>query len=135
MDHFSERFKGTRTPSSQIDRGPAENPAGDLGENKDRFDETEFEKYICQPFTMGELDASLDSLPSNKSAGPDHIANELIRNSSFKARMYLQIFLNKILEEGKVPNPLNKGKCVLVFKVSYEVQDYNILIFLRAAIP
>ena len=40
-----------------------------------------------------------------------------MKNSSLKFRQYLLIFLNKIMEEGVVPEALNSGKCMLIYKV------------------
>ena len=45
------------------------------------------------------------------------IPNELLKNSSSKFQQYLLEFLNKILKEGMVPEALNTGKCILVYKV------------------
>ena len=50
--------------------------------------------------------------------GYDSIPNELLKNSSFDFKQYLLIFYNKILGDGVVPQALNIGKCMLVYKVS-----------------
>ena len=44
-----------------------------------------------------------------------------MKNSSLKFRQYLLIFLNKIMEEGVVPEALNSGKCMLIYKVMITV--------------
>ena len=66
---------------------------------------------------MDELDILLDGLPNSKAAGIDNVPNELLKNSSITFRIYLITFLNKILEVGEVPQELNVGKCMLVYKV------------------
>jgi hypothetical protein len=48
------------------------------------------------------------------------IPNELLKNSSYNFKQFLLVFLNKILEDGSVPEALNKGKCMLIFKVNYQ---------------
>ena len=81
-----------------------------MGENK-------FEDQICSPFSFVELDQILKELPNNKASGYDNISNEMIKNSSQTFRLYLQTFLNKIIDDGEVPSDLNIGKCILVHKV------------------
>ena len=89
-----------------------------------------FEDKICAPYTHSELDKILHELPKNKSSGCDKIPNELLQNSGSKFRQYLILFLNKVLEEGVVPSSMNRGKCVLVHKVS--VVFKNVKFFLEA---
>ena len=43
--------------------------------------------------------------------------NELLKHSGLQSRLYIMDFLNQILEEGRVPEELNVGKCVLLHKV------------------
>ena len=74
---------------------------------------------MCAPYSHDELDRILLDLPKNKSSGYDRIPNELLRNCGVKFRQYLITFLNRIMEDGIVPEDLNKGKCILIHKVSY----------------
>ena len=48
------------------------------------------------------------------------IPNELLKNGSYNFKQFLLVFLNRILEDGSVPEALNKGKCMLIFKVNYQ---------------
>ena len=41
----------------------------------------------------------------------------MLKNSSFGFMQYLLVFLNKILADGVVPQALNLGKCMLIYKV------------------
>ena len=66
---------------------------------------------------MAELDELLSCLKNGKAAGVDNVPNELLKNTKFKFRTYLLTFLNKIIEIGEVPEELNIGKCMLVYKV------------------
>ena len=52
------------------------------------------------------------------------IPNELLKHSSPQFKQYLLVFLNQVLEDGVVPEQLNTGKCMLVFKVGvlYEIK-------------
>ena len=86
-----------------------------------------FEDKICAPYTHSLLDEILKNLPKNKSAGCDKIPNELLQNSGSMFRQYLILFLNKVLEEGVFPSSLNKGKCVLVHKVSILVSRISLI--------
>ena len=45
------------------------------------------------------------------------IPNELLKHSSSRFKEYLLVFLNQVLEDGIVPEAMNTGKCMLVFKV------------------
>ena len=85
-----------------------------------------FEDQVCPPFTVSELDEELDHLPDGKASGYDCISNELLKNSGSGFRLYLHTFLNKILEDGIVPQDLNVGKCLLVHKVDIIWQKYLI---------
>ena len=77
-----------------------------------------YEKIVCSPYTFSELDQILKELPNGKSSGCDTVPNELLKNSGLKFKSYLLIFLNRIMDEGLVPEELNKGKCILIHKVS-----------------
>ena len=46
------------------------------------------------------------------------IPNELLKNGSFKLKQFLLVILNQILEDGIVPQALNIGKCILIYKVT-----------------
>ena len=47
----------------------------------------------------------------------------MLKNSGPKFRKHLLIFLNKIIENGQVPEAMNKGKCMLLSKVSRYKKD------------
>ena len=76
-----------------------------------------YEEEVCQPFSMHELNTSLENLPTGKASGCDKVANELLSHTGEKFRGKLLLLLNKILEEGRVPSDFNVGKCMLIFKV------------------
>ena len=123
LQHFETVFQGKRHPvyaptllPNQEDLCIAElNQI--LGQNLPAFQPTQFEDDVCSPYTFLELDQILGKLPSAKSSGYDKISNELLKNASFKFKQYILIFLNKIIEEGVVPQKMNIGKCILIFKV------------------
>ena len=77
----------------------------------------QFESKICTPYTMTDLEETLQNLPNGKASGYDRIPNEMLKHSSFRFKLYLQTFLNRIIEDGEVPPDLNLGKCVLIYKV------------------
>lgn len=124
LEHFSTVFDGKRVPV-YADSEPVDQVELALHEidqlllgMPQGYKEDEFEEIVCSPFTFNELDSCLEDLPNGKAAGVDNIPNELLKHSSLQSKLYLQTLLNKILQEGEVPPDLNKGKCMLIFKVS-----------------
>ena len=125
LDCFEDIFKGQRVPvfpSSELALPSQTSMAlqdmdAILQNVTPCFAPDKFEDQVCPPFTVSELDEELDQLPDGKASGYDCIPNELLKNSCSDFRLYLLTFLNKILEEGSVPQDLNIGKCVLVHKV------------------
>ena len=87
--------------------------------NKDTpsFNPTLFEEQVCTPYTFTELEEELKQLSDGKSSGYDNIPNELLKNTGLRFMLYLQSFLNKVMEDGQVPQDLNIGKCMLIYKV------------------
>ena len=126
VDHFANIFHGQKEPPSSSNNNssnsasitPEEVDAVCGGQRHTR-QPAEFEEDVCSPMTYTELEGLLDMLPKGKSSGYDYIPNEFLINSSDKFKQYLLIFYNKILEEGKVPEELNIGKCVLIHKVNH----------------
>ena len=123
LDHFTKIFIGQRTPVyPDVDHAnmitmtltdinnilaglPSDCPAD------------KFEKDVCAPYTLTELTQILSSLTAGKAAGVDQIPNELLKHCSANFKQYLLLFLNQLIEEGRVPESLNLGKCVLIHKV------------------
>ena len=126
LSHFATVFEGKRVPVLAED-DPVDQMELSLKEldqilslETPSFKEDHFETMICNPFTFIELERTLSDLPNGKAAGADNLANELLKNSSYRSKFYLQSFLNKIIQDGEVPVELNRGKCMLVFKVQSE---------------
>ena len=88
-----------------------------LAKEGPEYEEDQFESKVCPAYTFTELEQILADLPDGKAAGGDNISNELLKHSSFQSKLYLQTFLNKIIQDGEVPVELNQGKCMLIFKV------------------
>lgn len=84
-----------------------------------------FESNICSPYTFTDLDQTLQNLPNGKSSGYDCVPNEMLKNSSFHFKLYLQTILNRIIEDGEVPPDLNLGKCMLIYKVRINFLNYH----------
>ena len=129
IDHFSNIFKGERKPTvnegtanSSVDSRSKETITGSVSR-----DPTEFEEEICPPMSIIELDDLIKKLPTGKSSGYDSIPNEFLINSNFKFRQYLNVFYNKIIKEGRVPEDLNLGKCLLLHKVEYYLLNQIII--------
>ena len=123
LHNFGNIFVGQRIPVFPLDRVPDQVSLSIaeldqiLGENTPSFAPDHFEEKVCAPYTFVELNDILGQLPSNKASGYDSIPNELLKNCSTRFKHYLLIFLNKILEDGIVPQNLNSGKCMLIHKV------------------
>ena len=123
LDHFGKIFLGKRCPVFPIDSSPDQVQLSllEMDQLLDQgipsFQPDKFEQKVCSPFTYIELDQTLRKLPSGKASGYDKIPNELLKNSSSKFKQYLLVFLNKILADGVVPQEMNLGKCMLIYKV------------------
>ena len=121
LDNFSVIFEGQRVPIFPIEKQTDQAEVSLieleqlLSNSPISFKEDEFETKVCSPYSFIELEEALQNLPTGKASGYDDIPNELLRQSSHKARLYLQTFLNKIIEDGEVPQDLNVGKCMLIF--------------------
>ena len=123
LSHFASVFEAKRVPI-HVENDPVDHIELSLREldqilslETPSFKEDQFESMICSPFTFIELERTLSDLPNGKAAGADNLANELLKNSSYQSKFYLQSFLNKVIQDGEVPVELNRGKCMLVFKV------------------
>ena len=123
LDNFTQIFKAQRIPvfATPIPQDQTQLAINDLEEilskNTVSFESTKFEEDVCSLYTFTELGQELDGLANGKASGYDNVANELLKNSGDKFRLYLLSFLNKVLEEGVVPQDLNIGKCLLIHKV------------------
>ena len=124
LEHFEQIFVGKRVPVSSTNPDPTNQADIALSEmehilNKDTpsFNPTLFEEQVCTPYTFTELEEELKQLSDGKSSGYDNIPNELLKNTGLRFMLYLQSFLNKVMEDGQVTQDLNIGKCMLIYKV------------------
>ena len=135
LDHFKTIFEGSRVPvftnTNDVDQVDIALQDIDqiLASTTPSFQEDQFESDVVSPYSFSELESILDSLPPRKAAGFDNISNELLKNTNFDSRLYLQTFLNKIISDGEVPPDLNLGKCMLVHKVKHTVSNVQIYIY------
>jgi hypothetical protein len=132
MHQFSKIFEGKRHPIY-----PTIHPLDQtdislheinqiLSQSSHTFKSDHFEEQVCPPYTFLELEETLGNLQAGKASGYDRVPNELLKNSSFNFKQYLLIFLNKILDDGSVPQRLNEGKCMLIYKVVKMIKTKNI---------
>ena len=124
LQHFATIFAGQRCPVYTASPQPQDQVELSileldriLANTTPTFDEHHFQEQVCPPYSFVELEEALEKLPNGKASGYDRLPNELLKHSSFKYKLYLQSFLNKVLEEGTVPEGLNVGKCMLIHKV------------------
>ena len=96
-----------------------------MGQNLPTFYPCHFQTHVCTPYSYAELTEALTKLPSGKSSGYDGIPNETLKNTGFSFRLYLQTFLNRILETVVVPQALNLGKCILISKVCIKINYHH----------
>ena len=127
LAHFGIIFQGQRVPvypSKAVDQ--VELTILELEQILDQptppVNSDMFESKICTPYTITDLDVTLQNLPNGKASGYDRIPNEMLKHSSFRFKLYLQTFLNRIIEDGEVPPDLNIGKCVLIYKVHQNIK-------------
>ena len=123
LSHFGTIFQGKRSPIY-----PPDEPADQMGladtdiqnilsQPPSDVPPDKFENDVCPPMSFLELDQLLQKLPLGKSSGYDRVPNEFLRNSSFLFKQYLLVFYNQIIKDGCVPESLNAGKCILIYKV------------------
>ena len=125
LSHFADVFQGQRVPvfpvsgdiPSQTDLAVSEMESI-LRDGTPFFQPTTFDDEVCPPFSFTELQGELQKLKDGKASGYDGIPNELLKNTGDKFQLYLQTFLNTVLDTGSIPPDLNVGKCLLVHKVS-----------------
>ena len=123
LKHFKTIFEGQRHPvfteSSLSDQNLIALQEIDdiLNQESISYQSNHFENDVCPPFTFTELEHTLESLPNGKATGYDRLPNELLRNCSKTFKQYLLIFYNQIISDGSVPELLNHGRCILVYKV------------------
>ena len=123
LDHFTEIFIGQRIPVFPTADHPDQTTLTlqDIGNILANYSPNcpvdKFDKEVCTPYTLTELTQILGSLSTGKAAGFDQLPNELLKHCSQKFKQYLLLFLNQIIEEGRVPESLNLGKCMLIHKV------------------
>ena len=123
LDHFGKFFQGQRIPVF-TDPEPLDQVAltiqeldNILGKSHINLPDDKFEEQVCSPYSFTELNQILATLPSGKASGYDQVPSEFLKHSSFKFKQYLLTFLNQIIKDGKVPEELNLGKCMLIYKV------------------
>ena len=122
LANFGTIFKGQRVPvyptkdANQVELTILELEQI-LGQTNPSTIPTMFESKICAPYTIADLDATLQNLPNGKASGYDRIPNEMLKNATSRFKLYLQTFLNRIIEDREVPPDLNIGKCMLIYKV------------------
>ena len=123
LDHFKSVFQGENQPvynsHTETDQLALaeEEMINIIGAIDPTIPSDKFEKKICSPISSVELEKILGNLANGKSCGYDRVPNELLKHSSQQFKMYLLTFLNKIIEDGIVPEALNLGKVMLIYKV------------------
>ena len=66
--------------------------------------------------TGEELNKVINDLLREKAVGLNGVSNELIKCLSVGSREYLRTFVNKCLEERKMPQKLKEGRVKLLLK-------------------
>ena len=124
LSHFTKIFDGQKSPvfieptyQDQVALSIEEIDAV-LGSTQTEVPHDKHEARICKEFSFTELEIALAALPDGRAAGIDNVPNEFLKHCSFKYKQYLLVFLNRIIRSGTVPDELNRGKCMLIFKVS-----------------
>ena len=125
LHHFGQMFVGKETPiyPSTVHDDNVQLSITDidsvLGSRRRDVNPTKFDPQVCRLFSAVELDTTLAAMSNCKASGHDNIPSEFLKNCSKKFRTYLLLFLNKILLDGIVPEELNRGKCILIYKVVF----------------
>ena len=123
LAHFETIFQGKRSPVFFPDEQPDQMTLSDieiqniLNQSSPNIPSTKFEDEVCPPMSFMEFEQILGKLPLGKASGYDQIPNEFLKQASFHFKQYLLAFYNQIITDGKVPESLNIGKCILIYKV------------------
>ena len=136
LEHFGRMFVGSKNPVFAADV-PEDQVAlsiseidSVLGTRSRNLAPDLHETRVCRLFSAYELDKILGNLTDGKASGHDDVPPEFLKHSTVKFRHYLLVFLNKIIVDGTVPEALNRGKCMLVYKVHEDISkhvDENVL--------
>ena len=124
LENFGKMFVGSMEPD-YVDNVPGDQISlsideidSVLGSRSRSIDPERHQDRVCRPFSAHELDRTLEALTGGKASGHDDVPPEFLKNSTLKYRQYLLEFLNRVISDGIVPEVLNRGKCMLIFKVS-----------------
>ena len=83
-------------------------------------------KHECEKdFTLKEFNDSLTKLKNNKTAGPDRIPAEMIKNSPHSVLMLILMFINRIKNMDQYPKLWSLGYTTLLYKNGNDEEPSN----------
>ena len=84
-------------------------------------------RKIVRPFTLHELNSTLNTLVEEKANGLDNITNAMLKNSGPEARLMILELFNNVLQGGVNPDEWKVGDVILVLKrpPSLDVTNYR----------
>ena len=65
---------------------------------------------------MEELNNVIKDLKPGKAVGLDGVSPEIVKSTTIPTRKYILAFINKCIEERRMPEELKKGRIKLLFK-------------------
>ena len=99
---FSKRLGGKSYPQPAPDTSP--------------FQNNMYEEDLMQEVSFKEVKETISSFKNGKAQGPRGLRFELIKNLSKVGKLYITIWLNKVISEARVDPVLNVGSVKLLFK-------------------
>ena len=77
------------------------------------------------PFTIEELNDTIDSLKRNKAGGPDELITELFKDMNPENRNRLLVLYNEIYETETIPDHFNEATVVQIYKAGKIPEHYS----------
>ena len=101
---FKERWAASDKPLPRRQQPEVDPPSGKFGQELD------------QEVTMEELNTVVRELKPGKAVGLDGVSPDIVKSMTEHTKRYVLAFVNKCIQERRMPEDLKKGRVKLLFK-------------------